>query len=186
MSRVLRRLSAALLVAALVLTGCGDSDAAPVAPAAVPDDLVPDRLDGLLVLENREESTLEALANPGRNTLVSDTRIYEIRRGDRLVGTLQISTVLPDVDLTDGDVRDRFVGQVILGQFTRRRIGDVEVFTTSSDDKTVAVWFGAELFQVVQTKDRELDPEVLLTSIIDHQDGQEGWVPLPQLLEFED
>lgn len=175
-----------LALAGLLTAACGGDGDAAVAPAPVPDDLAPDTvLDGLLVIENRDEATLEAFASADETTLVSDTRLWEVRRGQRLVGTLQISSVLPEVDLLDEDIRDRMVGQIILGQSSRIRIGDVEVFTTTSNDKTVFVWFGEEVFEVLQTKDRELDPEALATAIIDFQDGQPGWRPLPQLVDFE-
>lgn len=182
-----------LRLAGLVLVGvaslaaaCGSDEGEVVAPMRVPDDLAPATvLDGLLVIENRDESTLEAFAGADDTTLVSDTRIWEVRRGQRLVGTLQISAVLPKVDLLDPDIRDRMVGQMILGQSSRIRIGDVEVFTATSNDKTVFIWFGEDVFEVLQTKDRALDPEALATAIIDFQDDQPGWRPLPQLVDYE-
>lgn len=180
------RLIVLLLAVLTALAACGEDGRAEAAPARVPDELVPDRmLDGALgVFENTAKSTREALATTDESTLVSDTRIWEIRRGDRLVGTLQISTVLPKVDLVDEDIRDDLVAQVILGQRSRIRIGDVEVFTTTSNDKTTFLWFGSDLLEVVQTKDRELDPEALVTDLIEFQTAQDAWNPLPELLEF--
>lgn len=179
----------AVVAAAVLLAagGCGDGEAALPAPRPVPDGLVAERYldEGLLAIENVEESTREALANAEETTLAADTRIWEIRRGQRLVATLQISTVAPSVDLLDGDLRDRFVGQVIPGQVSRIRSGDVEVFTTTVDDKTTFLWFGSEVFQVLQTKDRVLDPEALLAAVIAHQETQDAWVPLPELVDFE-
>jgi hypothetical protein len=191
---ILRRLAAVLaisLAAALGLGACGgggDDGAGAVTPRRVPDDLVaPTYLEeGLLAIENTDEATQDALANARDTTLAADTRVWEIRRGQRLVATLQISTVLPKVDLLDEDVRDRFVGQVIPGQVSRLRTGDVEVFTTSVDDKTTYLWFGSELFQILQTKDRALEPEALLAAVVSYQDDKEGWVPLPELLELDE
>lgn len=177
----------ALAATFLLVAGCGDDEGPAAAPHRVPVALVPERiLDGALgVFENVDESTKEALANTDPSTLVADTRVWEIRRGDRLVGTLQISTMLPKVDLTKTEVRDDLVAQVILGQQSRIRIGDVEVFTTTSNDKTVFLWFGRDLFEVVQTKDRELDPEELVTELIEFQSRQDAWEPLPELLGFD-
>lgn len=182
----------AVVVALAVAMGsataaCGDGDDEVVVPERVPDDLVPTEFaeEGLLVLENTDESTVDALANAKDTTLAADTRIWEIRRGQRLVATLQVSTVVPKVDLLDEDVRDRFVSQVIPGQVSRIRTGDVEVFTTSIDDRTTYLWFGSELFEILQTKDRELQPEKLLAAVVAYQDDKEGWVPLPELVELE-
>lgn len=175
------------IVLAVLVAACGDGDTEVAAPERVPDDLLPEHLlDGSLgVFENTDESTQEALANTDPAVLTSDTRVWEIRRGDRLVGTVQISTVLPEIDLTDLEVRERLVDQIILGQKNRIRVRDVEVFTTTSNDKTTYVWFASNLFEVMQTKDRELDPEELVTDLIDFQTDQDGWEPLPQLLDFE-
>lgn len=181
------RLWCTLALALAVVAGCGDGKDDVVVPKRVPDDLVPAQFpeQGLLALENTDQSTVDALANAKETTLAADTRVWEIRRGQRLVATLQISSVLPKVDLLDEDVRDRFVGQVIPGQVSRIRTGDVEVFTTSVDDKTTYLWFGSELFEILQTKDRELQPEELLAAVVAHQDDKEGWVPLPELVELE-
>lgn len=178
---------AALATLLLLVVACGDGEDTAAAPARVPVELVPDRLlDGALgVFENVDESTKEALANADPSTLVADTRVWEIRRGDRLVGTLQISTLDPSVDLSRPEIREDLVAQIILGQQSRIRIGDVEVFTTTTNDKTVYLWFANDLFEVVQTKDRELDPEELVTDLIEHQSRQDEWNPLPELPEFE-
>lgn len=178
----------AALLCAFALTACGGEADLDVAPKRVPDDLVPGQYldEGLLALENTDESTLDALANAKDTTLAADTRVWEIRRGQRLVATLQISSVLPKVDLLDESVRDRFVGQVIPGQVSRLRTGDVEVFTTSVDDKTTYLWFGSELFQILQTKDRALQPEQLLAAVVAYQDDKDGWVPLPELVELDE
>ena len=184
----MRRARWLVLLSALVMAACGGGGGDDVVvPKRVPDDLVAANYldEGLLALENEDEATREALANAEDTTLAADTRVWEIRRGQRLVATLQISTVLPKVDLLDEDVRDRFVGQVIPGQVSRIRIGDVEVFTTSIDDKTTYLWFGSEVFEILQTKDRALEPERLLDAVIRYQQDKDGWVPLPQLVEFE-
>lgn len=171
----------------LVVSACGGDAAVEAAPTRVPGELVPDRLlDELAVIENTDESTKEALADDDPSTLVSDTRVWEIRRGQRLVGTLQISTVLPKVDLTDIDVRESLVAQVILGQHSRIRVGDVEVFTTTTEDKTVYLWFGADVFEVVQTKARGFEPEDLVEDLIAFQSDRDEWQPLPELLDFDE
>ena len=186
----IRRAVALLCALALSMgmAACGGDADRIVAPKRVPDDLVPGQYldEGLLALENTDESTLDALANARETTLAADTRVWEIRRGQRLVATLQISSVLPKVDLLDEDVRDRFVAQVIPGQVSRLRSGDVEVFTTSIDDKTTYLWFGSELFEILQTKDRALEPEQLLAAVVAFQDDKEGWVPLPELVELDE
>lgn len=183
-----RRLAAfvALLVVGGLLAGCGGAagdEAAP--PPSVPADIVPvTALAGeLSVVENTSESTRKVLTGSVESSLVAETRVWELRRADRLVATLQVSTVLPRIDFDDQEIRERFAAQVILGERSRLRVGDVEVFTTTSNDKTVYLWFGADLYQVLQTKDRELEPEALLADLVRFQHDKPGWTPVAELVE---
>jgi hypothetical protein len=178
-----RRLLAVVLVALATMSACGDESRS-VAPVEVDPSLAPEALgDGLKLYENRDDETITAFANAGERTLVADGRIWEIRRADRLIGTLQISTVLPDVDLRQPDVRDTMVRQILTGAVSSIRIGDVEVFTSTTNDKAVYVWFGRGMFEVLQLRDRGVkDFEPFATEIIAHQATLEAWEPLPELV----
>jgi hypothetical protein len=181
---VIRR-SLLLVVVALAAAACGGGDDGPtIAPAAVEAALAPDEVgDGLRLHPNETEETLTAFANAGERSLVADGRIWEIRRADRLVGTLQISTVLPDVDLSKPELKDALVRQIIPGSLTSIRIGSTEVFTAVVDEKAVFVWFGKGLYEVLQLKDRTIeDFEAIATDVIEHQETLPAWEPLPELL----
>jgi hypothetical protein len=173
----------ALVLVALVLGACG-RDAREVAPSEVDPKLAPATLHADLKLyENRDEETVHAFANAGARSLVADGRIWEIRRADRLIGTLQISTVLPRVDLTDPDLRETMVRQILPGSLSSIRIGDIEVFTSEVNGKAVYVWFGADLFEVLQLRDQAIDDfEPFATEVIDHQATIPSWSPLPELI----
>ncbi len=175
------RLAAVAAIAVLGLGACGDRDAF-VAPPAVEKALAPAKLlDDLDLYENTDKRTVRAFANAGENTLVADGKIWEIRRADRLIGTLQISTVVPRVDLTDRRERDAIVQQVVSGDVERLRINDVEVYSTIVNDKATFLWFGLDLLEVVQLKDKALDEryEEVATQIIGHQATVSAWKPLP-------
>ena len=154
----------------------------PFAPAAVDASLAPETvLDDLQLHENVDKSTIKAFANAGENTLVADGRVWEIRRADRLIGTLQISTVLPKVDLTEQRQRDAIVRQIISGSVIRLRVNDVEVYSTVINDKATFLWFGLEMLEVVQIKDKGLEEryEEVADEIIGHQTTVPAWKPLP-------
>ena len=173
---------------AIIAASCGGGDDAPVAPAAVDTELAPPTLGtDLKLYENRDEETIRAFANAGAETLVADGRIWEIRRADRLIGTLQISTVTPEIDLRDDETRDALVRQIIPGAQSSIRIGDTEVFTSTVNEKAVFLWFGARLFEVLQLKDREIeDFEPLATAVIEHQETLASWEPLTELIGTDD
>jgi hypothetical protein len=184
MSRPTRRVAraaAVALVAGLAL-GCGSSSAPEVAPARVDTKLAPAAVGtDLKLYENRKKATVAAFAQAGERTLVSDGRIWEIRRADRLIGALQITTVLPTVDLTKEETRATIVHQIIPGTLTRIRIGDVEVYTAVVNDKAVFLWFGADLYEVLQIKDSRLAGayDTVATAVIEHQATVPAWKPLP-------
>jgi hypothetical protein len=169
------------LVALALLVGCG-RNSEPAEPAAVSAALAPAGvLDDLKLYENTDRSTLRAFANAGETSLVADGKVWEIRRADRLVGTLQISTVLPAVDLTDERERAAIAGQIVNGEVLRLRIRDVEVYSTVVNDKATFLWFGLDVLEVMQIKDRALADryEDVATQIIDHQATVSDWKPLP-------
>ena len=178
----MKRLTSLLLVAALA-AGCGKQSAA-VPPVEVDPKLAPPSLStNLKLYENRTKETVHAFGNAGKRSMVADGRIWEIRRADRLIGTLQISTVLPEVDLTDSKLRESMVRQILPGSLSSIRIGDVEVFTSAVNGKAVYVWFGARLFEVLQLRDRAIkDFEPFATQVIDHQATVASWQPLPELV----
>lgn len=163
-----------------VLGACGDDDPGiGIRPLSVATELAPGPISGGLELyESTSEETVGAFANAGEESLVSDGRLWEVRKGARLVGALQISTVKEKVDLAEADRRDAIVENVLVGSYDRIRVGDVEVYTSAANDKVVYLWFGESLFQVLQLKGDELDHEQVLADIVEHQDGLEAWRPL--------
>ena len=175
------RVASLVVAASLLASGCGGSKGT-TAPPAVNAALAPVAvLDDLKLYENTDKSTVRAFANAGETSLVADGKIWEIRRADRLVGTLQISTVLPTVDLTDERERDAIVGQIVNGDVVRLRINSVEVYSTVISDKATFLWFGLDVLEVMQIKDRALKDryEEVATQIIDHQATVTAWKPLP-------
>lgn len=186
---MIRRALATALVLGL-LAGCGSGDGEPtVAPPAVDESLAPASVgDGLALYESTAKETVRAFANVGDNSLVSDGRLWEIRRADRLIGALQLTTVLPDVDLVREATRSAIVSQILPGTSSRIRIGDEEVYTTTANDKAVFVWFGRDIYVVLQLKDRELDGkyDAIAEEVISHQVASEAWKPLPLVLDTDE
>ena len=177
-----------MVAGAALLVACGDDEEVAETPPRVDVALAPPELEGNLKLyENTAEETVAAFANVGETSLLADGRIWELRRADRLVGTLQISTVLPRVELTDQDVRESMVRHILSGAVERIRIDDVEVYTTLVNDKAVFLWFGANVYEVLQLKDAKIeDYEAVAAQIIRHQATVPSWLPLPDSIGVQD
>ena len=180
-----RRLAAAaLVVATLVGAGaCGRDDAPPPKPAAVPDGLVPDAVQGgtYAFYESNLPQVKTAFANAGKNSLVADGRMWELRRADRLVGILQVSTLVPGLDLSNEDHRDQVINQILPTARDRLTVGDVTVFVSTADQKSVYLWFSKQTFHLLTLKPGsadDLDPEQVMTEVLDHETQAPGWSPI--------
>jgi hypothetical protein len=172
-----------VVVAALAGGGCGRGGTADErAPSEVALELVPETVNGGAFLLAEDEKARDAFSTMGPDALVADGRLFAIRDGERLVGTLQLSTMKVKVDLTDEDHRASVINNVIPGGRETISVGPISVIQTLGQDKTVFLWFGLEMFQVLQlkpTKASPFDPEKVLSEIITFQTGQDEWKPLP-------
>ena len=178
----MRRTAAGLVLGALLLTGCGHTSPPPFRP--VPQALAPDTvLGGKLQLHlNTAPETAAAFDQDKSRSLISDGQLWEIRRNDRLIGTLEIATVKPGIDLTRGSVRNHFTAPILVGATSSLRLAGQEVATVTRDDGvSTLVWFGRGLFEVVQVKDQRVTGPELAQAIIEHQQTRPEWSPLPQL-----
>jgi hypothetical protein len=166
----------------LALSGCGQSR--PAAPDPVPLALAPTRLlgDSLHLYQNTARDTLAAFRQDPKDALISDGKLWEIRRADRLIGTLEIATVKPDVNLARPSVRRNLTTPILVGATSDIRLDGQEVTTVQRDDGVATiVWFGRGLFEVLQVKDTVVTGPQLATAVIQFQQTRPEWSPLPQL-----
>lgn len=170
-----------LLVVALLFGACSTGEAVTAPPLRVDPALAPKAVVGgtLKLYENQQKATLDAFRKAGPTSLVDDGRVWEIRRVDRLVGTLQISTLREDVDVSRDETRSLIVREVIPESDSRIRVERVEVHAVTSLDKTVYVWFGKRMYEVLILKGLEgADPEGVLSDMLKHQATVSSWEPL--------
>ena len=148
----------------------------------VPDGLVPERVQGdaLAFFENTSESVKDAFANAGEDSLAADGRMWELRRDDRLVGTYQIATLLPEVELERERHRQQILRQIMPATVDELEIGDTKVFTTGSADKSIYLFFGEGMLAVLTLKGNEadIDPDAVITDVVDFTTTSDGWLPL--------
>lgn len=167
----------------LFAAACGDRSSAQDLgpPKRVPDGLVPASLASgtLEVREYDGKEANKAFARAGEQSLVSDGKLWEVRRGTTLVGVLQMTTVKPKVDLADAGQRDSILGNVLAGGTKRISISDVDVSFAQTEDQVKYVWFGDDLFEVLTVKASKVEPEAILREIIEFQTSKGAWRPLP-------
>lgn len=170
----------ALVSLAVVGGACGNESRQVVAPKPVPDGLVPAKIssDALAFYESEVESARSAFTEAGPNSLAADGRLWELRTGDRLVGVLQLTTLLSDVDIQEQSHRDAIVKQLLPASRDRIDIGDVAVWTSTSSGRSTYVWFGDGMFAMLTVKpgtDDPIEPEGVLQDVLDHMVGSDSW-----------
>jgi hypothetical protein len=175
-----RRLAIIAATFAIVVTACGRNAPVPP-PTKVQTELVPSSLLNGSLRVAGDDKTSEVFKRPAPRGLVADGKVFTIRgAGDRLVGTLQLSTVRHDVDLTKSEARNRLVDG-ILPTSERITVGTLEVAQSNTTDKTVYVWFSKGQFQVLQLKPTTavpFEPDELLAELIGYETQQPTWKPV--------
>lgn len=166
----MKRLLVSGAVALAILTGaCGGASAPLAAPARVPEHLVPKVLPDSITIGEYPPAR-SRFAKAGETSLVADGRVWAIRRGQTLVGTLQASTLKPDVSLRRAEDRKAVIDGVMLGQrYETLFVGNLKILSSTAADRTVYLWFGSDLFQVLQVKQGKVDPDAIAGEIIDYQ-----------------
>ena len=174
----MRRLASLLMLVPLALatylmSACGGGASASGPLKKVPLDIAPHQLPGPpgdppLTLAEYPPGA-ERINGAGGRSVVADGRVFEIRRGSTLVGALQISTLLPKVNVADAKQRDRLASQMVAGSTQKVNVSGVEVVAARTADKIVFVWFGDALFEVLQIKGVGIDPQSMLKGILEFQ-----------------
>jgi hypothetical protein len=175
------------LVAVLVgACGGGDGGAASAAPPPkVPLALVPPAFSAGELTVSEDSQARKAFTELGDNALVADGRLWQIRQAERLVATLQVATVKSKVDLSDAEQRRSIVNHILPGARQEIDVNGVTVSSSDANDKTVYVWFGRDLFQVLQVKSTKIDPEAVVTELVGFQLQSPEWRALPSAGEDE-
>jgi len=184
MRKLRRRLAPAALAALFATTASACGGGPQAAPVPVPTALAPTAVLGgsLHFYRNTAPYTVAAFRQDKKDSLISDGQLWEIRRADRLIGTLEIATVKPGVNLAKSSVRSSFTTPILIGAQSDIRLSGQEVATVSSEDGvSTLVWFGRGLFEVVELKDTVVTGPQLATAIIQWQQTRPEWSPLPEL-----
>ena len=175
MRRLVPRVAAALVVSAsFVNTGCwpsGSGDKTGDQSASLAVSVVPNHITtGDLALQrDTSKETKGQFRSAGKDALVGDGGLWEIRRADELIGALQLSMLKHKVDVASGRQRSQIVAG-ILPNGKKTKIAKTDVFVQQSPDKIVYLWFRRQpdLYLVLQLKSRGLtvDPGSVAAEII--------------------
>lgn len=173
----LRRLLPVVLALGLLASACGGRAGADrtAPPPEVPVALVPPALSNGTLTLTEDDQARETFSKLGDRALVADGRLWQVRQGDRLVATLQVSTVKDKVDLAEEDQRAAIVKHILPGSRQEIDLSGVTVWMSEANDKSVFIWFARDLFQVLQVKSTKLDPEAVVSDLVAYQVTSPEW-----------
>jgi hypothetical protein len=157
-------------VGLVAFPACGSSDRVPIARmASVPDDIVPKTVgDGLTLHEF--PAARGAFARAGVTSLVADAKVWAIRRGETLVATLQVSTLKRDISVSSDADRRSIIGGVMTGAaYETIQFGDTQVIASTAAEKSLYLWFGPSMFEVLQVKSTKVDPDTVAADLLEYQ-----------------
>jgi transglutaminase-like putative cysteine protease len=135
----LRRLTLAPTMVALFAFSTGTGPVEKAAFAVDVDVDVPAAVEGVEL--RREPKVEEAYGQAGGSSIVSEGRVFSLRRGDDVEGSLQVASFVGGVSAADPDVRRAVVKSIGRGQFRLIRIGDVRVYALDLPEQRFLLWF---------------------------------------------
>lgn len=178
-------LSAFALAGAVgLIAGCGTASAKTNVPLPkVPLALVPSSLAHGAFTVREDMKARKQFATVKSSALITDGHLWGIRRGQQLIATLQISTLKPKVDINKESQRNAIISQIVTGSTQTITVGSVDVAENLTPNATVYVWFGHDLFEVLQvklSKQAPVDANALLNEIVGYQTARPDWHGLPR------
>jgi hypothetical protein len=165
-----------VVVLGLVLASCGSSDEGPVARGGLPERLAPDSIGDIAL--QREPSLEAGFAKAGANALVDEGRIFSIRRGDEVLGSVQMAPFRRGLIRSKRDLDEVRLGVVTgigNGTFKPVRAGSDVVLAQRGARTTFYLWFdpGSTYFQLMVAGREMKDPEALFASLLAYQRGED-------------
>jgi hypothetical protein len=159
----------------LVAIGLGACSARPLpldrSTTPVPQEIVPAKLaaENLTLQVNDEPENVAVFKNAGPRSLIGDGRIWELRSGERLVGTLQLSSLRSRVNPARPQDR-RALLRILPGATEKIDIAGQPVWAEEGGGKAIFVFFGARSLGVLQLKSSGVSlsavPDELIGAIV--------------------
>lgn len=130
----------ALVVSALLLSGCGKEELGGTPGKQIkvlPASTIPPKLAGLTVKQEKVNKALEK----AKHSYVNAVGFYSLRKGKVVQGTLQISQFGPEARLGDEGFRTQIVQEASPGAPEDVNVGGKIIQQSAGTKSTVSVWF---------------------------------------------
>ena len=177
---MIRRFVLVVVTISCIAASCGGDDAEDIPVPAVPAGVVPPRVEasgGLVIQPNESEEIGVAFRSVGPRSLVAEGRVWEVRQGERLVGALQLATLKPRADTRKEDDREA-IHRILPTEPAELDFFGTPVYLSKDGQRSVFLWFGRQVFGVLQLKG-DLDAEAVADELITVVLQDDTWPGLP-------
>jgi len=159
-----------VVVAMTVLSGCGGGT--PAAAPSLPERLVPDAVGDYRL--QREPSAESKFTEVGDAALVTGGRVFTVRRGGEVLGSLQAATFKDEVRGDLKKVQKGLRASIGTGDFVLKRIGTEPVYVLQQNELKILLWFppGGGYYEMLDARQGFDDAERVFLAILDFQRGR--------------
>ena len=162
-------------LAALLFTACaGETKTAGPAGPVLPGRITPDTLGDFAF---RQEPNMEAVfKKAGDASLVSGGSIHTIRKGNEILGYIEVAEFKPGFRATRREVREGVLRSIGSGRFELRRIGGEQIHVQTSSEQRLYLWFSnnGSYFELLVAKRGFEEAERLFPALLAFQRGEEA------------
>ena len=154
----------------LALSSARDGTPPPTGPA-LPSRVAPAALGDVRLVPELEAQ--KAYAAAGSTSLATDGRVFSLRQGDVVQGSLQVAGFVPEVDVRNGRVREEVLKGLGSGRFAPTRIGEERVYRIRLPEQTLLLSFArnGRSFTLMVTRSGFRDPERLFGAVLAYRRG---------------
>lgn len=162
-----------LLAGPLALAAADRTGGEAGADGELPERLAPERL-GPFTLQ-REESAEADFDEAGVSSLVTEGRVFSVRRDGEVQGYLQVAALAARASEQADEVREGVLDELATGHFEPVRRGSERIWVTSLQEQTFQVWFAPDggFFQVFVARESFGDAQQVFDAILAFQRGRD-------------
>ena len=160
-----------LFAGIVAATTVGGPDGVRPGAAALPP--VPGQTNS--VVWQREPKAERAFGRAGRDALVTGGRVYSVRQGTTIQGSLQLAALRADVVDHRDDIQEGVRQSIGAGRFAPTRLGGQRVFSLDLPEQHLLLWFAADgrSYQLLVARRSFRDADALFAALLETQLGQQ-------------
>ena len=162
----------AVLAGGLALAGTRGDDAVRPSGPALPERVAPAVVGDVRFVP--EPAAQEAYAEAGATSLAPEGRVFSLRQGEVVQGSLQVAGFVPEVDVRSRRVRQQVLAGLGSGRFSPARIGEERVYRIRLPEQTLLLSFAPDgrSYSLMVTRAGFRDAERVFAAVLAYRRGQ--------------